>query len=237
MDLTERRLKTKTTRDKDNEFCLIKTKGLEQTNRIEVGEKGTGSRISRGIRVTTWKGKKKTLLIGTLMSLDNQLQRESLASQEVVMQMYKWGKKGFQSQCSMTWSLPGNSGEERVAGKVLDLPNRTQVSPLAYACFIPRLPAAKRLGLSFRDCIPEPSLVPSTQQAPSNFYRLMGGRGGQPRKKSRKPGSPNQRAAPTHLLLQLHSGKASSWSTDSQSKQDQCFSKSMCTGTIYWGSR
>lgn len=40
MDLTERRHKTKKTSDKDNEFCLIKTKGLGQANRIEVGERG-----------------------------------------------------------------------------------------------------------------------------------------------------------------------------------------------------
>lgn len=53
MDLIERRLKTKMASDKDNEFCLIKTKGLVQANGIEVGEKGTGSRISRGIRVRT----------------------------------------------------------------------------------------------------------------------------------------------------------------------------------------
>lgn len=51
------------------------------------------------------------------------------------------------------------------------------LSPLAYARFVPRLPAAKRRGLSCHDCIPEPSLVPNTWQAPSNASRLMRGRG------------------------------------------------------------
>ena len=38
---------------KGNELFLIKTKGLDQANRIEVREKGAGSRIGRGKRGRT----------------------------------------------------------------------------------------------------------------------------------------------------------------------------------------
>lgn len=62
----------------------------------------------------------------------------------------------------------GEAGGEK-AKKGHGSPKGTQVSiaplfTLVYACFVPsRSSAAEGPGFSFQACVPEPSLVPSTQ--------------------------------------------------------------------------